>query len=360
MGSSSSSSSEMERAIATTDRPGARTWKSWSSHLPSFLIGTTFLDQACGFGSTHGVNPEMRERLQSAEAAVRAHFDGLDPDRRIDPSTGRGNASFSQWCAIAGPHLCWRANASHHSAGSAIDINTVANPPVVACSGLAAEGSAGAGLAGMRSRALGVYDRALQFAGTPDAVADLSGRRPNESTQSVWTRFKTVSDALVHYLSFAVHAEPAEVSRVAIENADAAADDALVATIPEGERLNLDRGIAQLEDLFASPAFQARHPVWSTGARAQYLRILRDYEQARIPMVIGDPSPTPSMTRNPARGFLNLRSEIVAALCDQGLRWGACDVDTPGGATPPNGSMTHFDLADDGGYPEIHSLLRFG
>jgi len=91
-----------------------------------------------------------------------------------------------------------------------------------------------------------------------------------------------------------------------------------------------------------------------------YLRILRDYEQVRIPMVIGSPSPTPSLTRNPARGFLNLRMEIVTALCDEGLRWGACDFGVSADGSSQNGAMMHFDLADDGGYAEINSLLRFG
>ncbi len=312
--------------------------------MPSFLIATTFLDQACGFGSTHGVNPEMRERLQSAEAAIRAVFDGLAPDRRIDPITGAGNASFSQWCAIAGSHECWRANAGHHSAGSAIDIDAAANPYI--------ETSAGPAVA--------VYDRALQFTASPAAAADLRRRQPDEPTLSVWTRFKTVSDALERYLRFAVDAEPSEVSRIAIEDADAVSDDELLAVIPEGERLDLDRALAQLDGVLRSPEFKASRSDWPYDARAQYLRILRDYEHVRIPMVVAEPLFGPAPTCNPARGFLHLRSEIVTALCDQGLRWGACDLDTRAKDAERNGAMMHFDLADDGGYPEVNSLLRFG
>jgi hypothetical protein len=55
-----------------------------------------------------------------------------------------------------------------------------------------------------------------------------------------------------------------------------------------------------------------------------------------------------------------LRSEIVTALCDQGLRWGACDFSLAPDGSSHNGAMMHFDLADDEGYQEIHSLLRFG
>ncbi|MBV8151256.1 MAG: hypothetical protein JOY59_06845, partial [Candidatus Eremiobacteraeota bacterium] len=51
---------------------------------------------------------------------------------------------------------------------------------------------------------------------------------------------------------------------------------------------------------------------------------------------------------------------IVVALCDQGLRWGACDFDVRPDGGSENGAMGHFDLPDDGSYPDVNSLLRFG
>ncbi len=329
--------------------------------MPSFFIATTFLGQPCGSGSTHGVNPEMQARLRAADDAVQTIFNAFAPDQRLDPSTGRGNASFSQWSAITEPHECWRPNAGHHSAGAAIDINVAANPYIVTRSGLVAGGQPGdAGLVGMRNRALAVYDRAMQFMTPPAAAADVSGRQPNEPTQSVWNRFNAVSNALVNYLSCAVNSQLTEISRVAIENSDEVSDDELLAIIPEGERLSIDHALAQLEGLLSSQDFRTSHPDWLNASRAQYLRMLRDYEQVRIPMVIGSPSPSPAQTRNPARGFLNLRREIVTALCDEGLRWGACDFGISADGSSENGAMMHFDLADDGGYLEINSLLRFG
>jgi hypothetical protein len=329
--------------------------------MPSFFIATSFLGQPCGSGSTHGVNPAMQERLLAADKAVHAIFNSLPLEQRLDPSTGLGNASFSQWSAITGPHGCWRANAGHHSAGAAIDINAAANPYIVTRNGLVAGGHpGGAAFVGMRNRALAAYDRAMQFMTPAAATADVSGRQPNESTQSVWTRFKAVSAALTSYLSFAVNPQPPEIARVAIENADEASDEELLAIIPEGERLGIDQALAQLEGLLGSQDFQTSHPDWTNSSRVQYLRILRDYEQVRIPMVIGSPSPTPERTRNPARGFLNLRKEIVTALCDEGFRWGACDFGVSADGSSQNGAMMHFDLADDGGYAEINSLLRFG
>lgn len=316
--------------------------------MPSFFIATDFLGQPCGAGSTHGVNPEMQVRLHAAEAAVQAAFDALAPEQRIDPWTGSANASFAQWCAVAGPHVCWQPNAGRHSAGAAIDINAAANPYIVTRNGLVPGGEAGGeGLVDMRNRALAAYDRAMQFDAPSATAADVGARRPNESTPSVWARFKAVSDALGHYLRLAINPEPPDVSRVALENADQLSDEELLATIPEGERLPPAAALPQLEGRSNEP-------------RALYLRILRDYEHARIPMVVGSPSPTPQRTRNPARGFLQLRCEIVTALCDQGLRWGACDFEVRPDGSSENGAMMHFDLLDDGGYAEINSLLRFG
>ncbi|HTJ25994.1 MAG TPA: hypothetical protein VMA36_07505 [Candidatus Limnocylindria bacterium] len=329
--------------------------------MPSFLIATTFLGQPCGSGSTHGVNPELRIRLQAADEAVRAAFDALAPERRIDAATGIGNASFSQWIAVSGPHLCWQANAPHHSAGAAIDIDAADNPYIVTRNGSVPGGEPGGErLVDMRNRALASYDRAMQFRSPSVPAADVSRRRPNESTPAAWARFKAVSDALARYLCFVVDPQPKDVSRVALENADDIPDDALLATIPEPERLPLDPALERLAGVLGSPEFQASHPRWERDPRAQYLRMLRDYEHARIPLVIGPPSAAPLRTRNPARGFLQLRREIVTALCDQGLRWGACDFGIDADGSSQNGAMMHFDLADDGGYPEINSLLRFG
>ncbi len=302
-----------------------------------------FLGQPCGAGSTHGVNPELRTRLQAAEAEVRAAFDALAPAERIGPWTGLGNASFAQWTGIAAPHVCWRANARHHSAGAAIDLDAAANPYIVTRNGTVPGGEPGGDeLVAMRRRALAAYDRAMQFRAAQPAAADLAARRPNESTPSVWARFKAVSDALAAYLSLVIDRRPVLSERRALEDADAVADDDLLATIPEGERLPLEAALAQ------------------SLSRAQYLRILRDYEHARIPLARAGPSATPSVTLNPARGFLGLRVEIATALCAQGLRWGACDFAVHADGSSHNGATMHFDLADDGGYAEIHSLLRFG
>ncbi len=329
--------------------------------MPSFHLATKFLDLPCGTGPTHGVNPEMKERLRAADAAVRAAFDALPPERRIDAATGRAGSTFSQWVGVSAPHVCWRPNAAQHSAGAALDIDPAANPYIVTRNGDVPGGEPGGEhLLDLRRRALAAYDRAMRFATPSSGSAALHRRAPDESTPSVWARFKAVSDALSRYLRFVVDPGPAVVSRAALENADDVSDEELLAAIPEGERLPLREAASRLDAHVDAPDFRAAHPGWSSDGRAVYVRILRDYELARIPMVIGAPSPAPAHTRNPARGFLQLQREIVTALCDQGLRWGACDFEINADGTSDNGAMMHFDLADAGGYPEVHSLLRFG
>ncbi len=218
--------------------------------MPKFFFPTTFLDQPCGSGPAHGVNPELQRRLLAADDVLRATFSGLPPDRRIDPSTGHGDASFAQWSATVGPHVCWLPNAGHHSAGAAIDINPAANPYVVTRNGGTPGGEPGAeNLVEVRHRVLAVYDRAMQFVTSPDTTADVSARAGNESTRSVWSRFKAVSDALVSYLNLAVDWRAARIARVAIANADDISDGELVATIPESERHPLDLVLNNIDEL---------------------------------------------------------------------------------------------------------------
>ena len=300
--------------------------------MPPFHVETEFLGQPCGMGHARGVNPELQERLYAAEKIIRAAFEALPAEQQ--------DGSFNEWTGIVAPHICWLPNAAQHSAGAAIDVNPVDNPYIVTRNdGIPGGEPGGESLVDMRKRALDAYDRAVQCFLAPDASADLRRRKPGESTQAVWTRFKAVSDALARYLSRVVDPSLAVIARVAFENAERVSDEELLATIPEDER----------------------RPLESSGlSREQYLRALRDYEHARIPLVMGSPSAAPEKTRNPARGFLALPCEIVTALCDQGLRWGACDYDLAEDGSSHNGAMMHFDLADNGGYPEINSLLRFG
>jgi hypothetical protein len=91
--------------------------------------------------------------------------------------------------------------------------------------------------------------------------------------------------------------------------------------------------------------FTVTHPFWPLTAEQQYYRILRDYELVRVPMAFGAPSIAPVSTRNPARGFLSLRREIVITIWDTAhMRWGACDFGSE------SGDMMHLDLGTHAGF----------
>ncbi|MBV8151287.1 MAG: hypothetical protein JOY59_07000, partial [Candidatus Eremiobacteraeota bacterium] len=283
--------------------------------MPSFFVETLFLGVPCGAAPAIGVNPEFSDRLVAADRIVRSLYDALPPEERLDLITGETNAPYARWCGAVGPHAAWIPYVPHHAAGAAIDANPTANPYIVTRNGSIPGGERGGeALVDMRARALAAFDRAVRFRGGAAESADVSPRKQDESIASAWERFSAVSDALADYLQLVIRPELGVIRRVALFSADDVTDDALLATIGEDERVPLEEALPRLAEFGSDP-------------RALYVRILRDYEEARIPMTLGAPSEAPAQTRNPARGFLNLRREIVVALCDQGLRWGACDFD---------------------------------
>lgn len=309
---------------------------------PDYLEAHSFLGSACD----KGVNPVMAQRLAQAEAAIVAVYEALPEDERIDPATGLGRATFGHWCAIREPHHSWRPGRSHHSAGAAIDVNYTTNPYIATRTGAVYGGeAAGSGLNGVRKSAVAVYDRAMDFVYGSGSTADVAARRTGESTQSVWDRFSMASGALQSYLTVAFLADRPTISRPPIPDVESV-DPSTLDQIPSSELRPQPEAFELIADLLSSDFFAKSHPDGAPDPVALYYRILRDYELVRIPMVIGNPSYSPGKTRNPARGFLDLRPEIVIALCDAGMRWGASDFD--GG--PSNGDMQHFDLADNGGY----------
>lgn len=313
---------------------------------PDFLVTHTFLGQNCGAG----VNPSFRDRLVLVEQNLKDQFDAL-PDK-TNPSTGNEFTSHIEWIDLHEPLVCWRQNAGHHSAGSAADINVTTNPYIVTRTGNVLGGeAAGQNLQTMRQQAVAVYDRAMEFFKSTGTQADVSARRTGESTSDVYDRFLLASSAIIFYLTFAFKGAGDKdalkiVTRQPVEDIENASADDL--GIPSTELRPKDEAIAGLEVFMASDDFQNSHPNWPNDTEAQYLRILRDYELVRIPMVLGNPSPRPQRTRNPARGFLDLHKELVVALVEVGeLRWGACDF-----GPQQSGDIQHFDRVDDDGFPQ--------
>jgi hypothetical protein len=291
----------------------------------------------------------MALRLAAVELALRAQWVGL----------GSPGASFEDWCGIRQDHKGMHPG-GQHGPGDAIDVNFDSNPFIATrtqtATGVDYGGEAPTvpvpGLQMARIRATVVYDRALAFFTSSADVADVSARGTGETTAAVYDRFANVSNALSQYLQLAIrptmpstNTPPPVIGRPPVANAHATSLATLTSAIPLAERWDdaTARGSIGLA-LASAPGFVFVHPGWSVDIDFWFRQILRDYEVVRIPMVFnGPPSLTPSQTRNPANGFLDLRREIVLALSDlppTAMRWGTCDF-----GNAQSGDVQHFDLA---------------
>jgi hypothetical protein len=121
--------------------------------------------------------------------------------------------------------------------------------------------------------------------------------------------------------------------------------DAIAAAEIDGSRPDI---LAMLTTLFASPDWVALHPGWTQTPDACFWQVLRDYELVRTPMLFGNASDPVTSTRNPARGFLPFRRELVVSMITAGdaelgggrqMRWGASDF-----GAAASGDVMHFDL----------------
>ena len=318
---------------------------------PPYLISGSFL----GRSLAPGVNPIMLGLLTTVEVTLQTQFSALPQDRKIDPNTGQPTTTVAGWSGLRENPGTWRGHAHFHSSGSAIDLDTSRNP-YIATRTFSASGAPVFGgerptnanpltpaqLDSIRAPAVAVYDRAMQFMRNPLQSADVGARRPGESTDSCFDRFALVSELLGSYLAFACKSDLDRIPRQPVANVESVATT-LLDGLPSAERKDKASAVSDLNNFMTSTAFMVTHPLWPLTPAQQYYRILRDYELVRIPMVFGSPSVSPNPTRNPVRGFLTLRREIVIAMCDVArLRWGACDL---GGES---GDMMHFDQGTHG------------
>jgi hypothetical protein len=345
--------------VAQRPRPAREDWAPADSYEhageegPSYLVRHNFL------GNTVGVNPVMAERLTAAEASIRAAFDALGPNHASRVHFGGGQKTLREWAGILSGRG-WRpgSSTSRHASGSAVDLNYALQPYIVTrttVNGRITLGgeAAGAGLVRQRQHAADVYDRAVRFlsgdANAMSQTAPMHVREQGESTSSAYRRLLRVSQAMNYYFRFALLEDPTQVRRAPIANIEDATEAELLAAIPLTERRDETRAIGDLDALMGTRFSQdwlRSHGEWGLTPRQTYFRILKDYEHARIPWVIGNPIARPPVTRNPTRGFLHMIEPVVVALADVGrLRWGA--IDFGAGAS---GDVHHFDLGDHGGY----------
>lgn len=309
----------------------------------SVLVSCTFLGQPCDGGITQ----QLCDRLAKVEKELKLIY-SRDPSPR-NPLTGDPAADFLSWCGIRGSHGGFRKNASMHTKGLAIDINYDTNPYIVTQSGSVLGGERElvtkfpSQWQSIRQATVDAYRRALAFVslikGEPAGLLEVNGRRAGESTSAVYDRFKLVSDAIRAYLFIALRQDLMEINRVTIPNPDSLLLDELLARIPSTERYPEQHTRDELKQIIPKGTMGDKQ--YSQHIGAQYRQMLVDYEILRVPFVKGHPTPNPQSTRNPAKGFLDLRKEIVLALCDEPghMRWGISDF----GASE-SGDVMHFDL----------------
>ena len=209
---------------------------------------------------------------------------------------GAVQPSFNVWHGVTGVGG-YRERAGYHGKGSAVDLNYRRNGYAVCDTDTATRRvyggeAAGANLLRERQAFIAACQRTCSAIGVR---CDLSARKDGESTGAVWDRWHAVSEAVRAYLT------PYFPDK---DDYDAGDSDVL-------------------------PGIDV--PV----------HMMADYYALRVPLVVGSPTARPRLTRNPAKGLMNLKRPVVVALCDVGgMRWGACDFG-PGSS----GDIMHFDDA---------------
>ncbi len=281
---------------------GFEPYETSAEERPSYLVRHRFL------GNTVEVNPRLAQRLTAAERTIRAAFDALGPDHASRVHYGGRPKTFPEWAGIWSARG-WRSSRGKHGSGSAVDLNYALQPDVVMRTGSTLGGeAAGASLTAQRRNAAAVYDRAVRFTSMSgnamSLVAPMHVRRSGESTSDAWRRLYGVSQSLNRYFRYAFKEDHSRVDRRPIRNIESESDAQLLEAIPTSER------------------------------------------QDETTAIGNNPAARPPRTRNPARGFLHMRRQVVAALADVGrLRWGAIDF-----GARASGDVHHFDLGNHAGY----------
>ncbi|MGW2559139.1 hypothetical protein ACWCXB_07800 [Streptomyces sp. NPDC001514] len=276
---------------------------------------------------------------------------------------GQPEGGFLAWAGLNEPLIGWRSGHAFHGSGSAVDLNYDQSPYIVTRTGRGT-GQILGGEAGtldaerVRRRAVEVYDRAVSFFTGSGQPANVS-IRVRDSIETTYDRFKLVSDALASYLWWAVSAQPVHIERPPIPDVEYldAWDSAFEAIGGDERPMRPEDAIAQMEqNLYADSDWLALHPDLP-GAEELYWQMLRDYEMVRVPMLFGSPAQPVTVTRNPCRGFLPLRRELVCSLVNVGnkvlagrgrMRWGASDF-----GPHESGDVMHFDLGGHVGHAPV-------
>jgi len=238
-------------------------------------------------GRSARVDPRLAATLAKVEDALR-----LEYARTMGAMT---SPTFAEWHGVASVGG-YRKAAGWHGKGLAFDVDYQRQGYVVTrthtARGVVYGGEAAAsGFIGVREAFAAACDRAcIALDGAP---ADLSARKPGESTGAVWDRWDRTSRAVAAYLAPYYQTT----------------DD-------------LDAGDADVREGADIPP-----------------QVAADYASLRVPLVVGTPQPHPRLTRNPARGLIAWKRPVLVALGDAGFRIGLCDMGRE------SGDAHHVDTA---------------
>ena len=249
------------------------------------LVSVRFL------GCSTRVAPRLAAVLAKVEASLHTEWQRA----MLALPGGAPVQTFAEWHDV---RSCggYRKGGGWHARGLAVDIDYRRQGYVVtrtrtARSVVYGGEAAGAGFKRVREAFADACDRAcVALDGEP---ADLSARKAGESTGAVWDRWDRTSRAVAAYLAPYYQTE----------------DD-------------LDAGDADAREGVEIPP-----------------QVAADYQALRVPLVVGQPLPSPRLTRNPARGLIAWRRPVLVALGEAAFRIGLCDMGRE------SGDAHHVDLA---------------
>lgn len=256
-----------------------------SAAVEASLVSMRFL------GCSTRVAPKLAATLSRVEVALHAEYTRA----MLALAGGAPAPTFAEWHGV---RSCggYRKAAGWHGKGLAVDIQYRQQGYLVTrtrtARGVVYGGeAAGAGFRGVREAFADACDRAcIALYGKP---ADISARKPGETTGAVWDRWDRTSRAVRQYLAPYYQTE----------------DD-------------LDAGDADVREGVDIPP-----------------QVAADYAALRVPLVVGQPVPHPRLTRNPAKGLIAWRRPVLVALGDAGFRIGLCDMGRE------SGDSHHIDTA---------------
>ncbi len=309
-----------------------------------------------------GVCAEMADALRAAQRDIFKAYAAEVASRK--PPEEPNEASFTNWCGV-GDLLGWQFRGGQHARGSAIDIDAGRNPYIATRTGVTFGGEKYPGglghehpklisedelegipepraLKGVRPLAVDAYHHAWSLRYLPTQPLDIScfrGGNAGETLAQAYDRFAALHGALVAYfdlayLRFGSVNMPAESSGMLREYGEG--------TSPSPSSY-LGRVAAY------SGIYFPNMPTSSSQLAALHEQIQADYRAVRLVMVTGSLVDTKgsgfngsglvlNASRDPCRGFLSIRKEIVVCLRNHLARWGAMDF-----GAQASGDIMHFD-----------------